>query len=456
MPAPATRSVVVPRERRPLSPYRVITLAFAGAIAIGTLLLSLPVSHAPEQKIGVLDALFTATSAVCVTGLVVVDTGSAWSRFGQVVIMLLIQAGGLGIITLGTLLAMVVGRRFSVSDRLRLQTQLSSLEVGGVVRLMRRLLLFTFAVELLGTLVLLIRFGQLYPGREAGFHAVFHAVSAFNNAGFALYPDSLVRFGDEPLVLLTIAALFIIGGFSFVALANLFMHMRRGRRAPLLLNTRIVVLTSALLTVGTTVLLLLFEWSNPASLGGMSWGGKLMTAFFQAVTPRTAGFNSLEYGSLREVSLVFTMMLMFVGANPASTGGGIKTVTFYVLVGSAWSQIRGRGELTTFRRRITSATVIRAGSIALLSMLVIATVAVILSITDPQIPFVAVAFETFSAFGTVGLSLGITGELSAVGKVVIVMLMYVGRLGPLTAALALAEKQPDKSIAYPAENVVIG
>jgi trk system potassium uptake protein TrkH len=450
------RPVIVRPRRPPLSPYRVVMVAFATVITLGTLLLALPVSHAPGVRIGLLDAFFTATSAVCVTGLIVVDTASAWSRFGQTVIMLLIQAGGLGIITLGTLFAFALGRRFSLRERLRLQAEIGALHVGGVVRLVRHLLLFTFSCELVGTLILLTRFRQLLPDREAAFHALFHSVSAFNNAGFALYPDSLVRFGDDPLVLLTLAGLFMVGGFSFVALANLVLHMAGGRRFPLLLNTRIATLTTALLVVGATLLLLLFEWSNSSSLGGMSLEGKLLAAFFQAVTPRTAGFNSIDYVDLREVSVVFTMLLMFIGANPASTGGGMKTVTFYVLLGSAWSQIRGRGELTTFRRRITNETVVRAGTIALLSLMLIATVTVVLSLSDPNLPFRAVAFETFSAFGTVGLSLGITADLSPMGKLVIAVLMFVGRLGPLTAALALAEKRPDTSVGYPPETVLIG
>jgi trk system potassium uptake protein TrkH len=450
------RPLVVRTRKPPLSPYRVIALSFAGAIGVGTILLMLPVSHAPGVRVGLIDALFTATSAVCVTGLVVVDTASAWSRFGQVVIMLLIQGGGLGIITLGTLFALALGRRFSVSERLRLQAEMGALHVGGVVRLMRHLLLFSFGSELVGTLLLLTRFGELLPGREAAFYSLFHSISAFNNAGFSLYPDSLVRFGDDPLVMLTIAGLFILGGFSFVGLANLVMHMVGGRRFPLLLNTRIAVLMTGLLIGGATLLLLLFEWSNSASLGGMTPGYKFLAAFFQAVTPRTAGFNSIDYVDLREVSVVFTMLLMIVGANPASTGGGIKTVTVYVLMGSAWSQIRGRGELTTFRRRIANEIVVRAGTIALLSLSVIAAVTVILSLTDPNLPFRSIAFETFSAFATVGLSLGITADLSPAAKVVLVAVMFVGRLGPLTAALALAEKRPDSSVGYPTESVLIG
>jgi trk system potassium uptake protein TrkH len=443
-------------HRRRTTPAQLIALSFAVAIAVGTLLLSLPIAHAPGHHVSVLDALFTATSAVCVTGLVVVDTGSAFSLFGRIVIMLLIQAGGLGILTLGTLVALASGRRIGFRERLNLSAQVNLGQVGGVVRLIRRMFLVVFVIELVGALALYLPFAEVEGASRGALFALFHSISAFNNAGFGFYADSLTRFARDPMVNVTVMLLIVLGGTGFLVLGNVVGHFTRGRRVPLGLQTKLVLSASAgLIAVGTLVILL-FEWSNPATLGALGVPDKMLAALFQSVTPRTAGFNTLDYSHMHVATLMFTMLLMFIGGNPGSTAGGIKTVTFFVLIGSAWSQSRGNGELTLFERRIAAETAVKAGAIALLGMLLVGAAVTGLSLTDPGESMLQLGFESVSAFGTVGLSTGITSALSAGGRLILIALMYLGRLGPLTLALALMEKRPDRPIKYPSEDVVIG
>ncbi|MBS3968184.1 MAG: TrkH family potassium uptake protein [Truepera sp.] len=448
--------VIFKRRQRSPTPAQVVALSFVLAIALATLLLWLPVSQAPGQRLTLLEALFTATSAICVTGLAVVDTGTAFSPFGQVVIMLLIQMGGLGFITLGTVLALATGRRVGLGERMRLQVQLSTLQLGGVVRLIRHILVLVAVSVGIGTLLLWLRFAPLYGPGEGLFYALFHSISAFNNAGFSLYPDSLERFARDPLISLTVTGLLIVGGLGFIVINDLIRYYRAPSRTALSLHSKVALTATVGLLLGATLMILAIEWRNPATLGTFSWPDKLLASFFQAATPRTAGFNTLDYSAMQPATQLFTMWLMFIGGSPGSTAGGIKTVTFLVLIGSAWSLVRGRGELTLFTRRIAIATVLRAGVIALLGALLLGGAITVLSLSDPYIPFLALAFEAVSAFGTVGLSLGITSELSGLGQVVLIALMYLGRVGLLTFALALVEQEVEKPLQHPAEDVVIG
>jgi trk system potassium uptake protein TrkH len=444
---------VTSRGKR-LTPVQLITLYFFVAILIGGSLLSMPFSHAPDKTVSLLDAIFTATSAICVTGLTVVDTGSSFNLFGQLIILLLIQAGGLGIITLGTLVAFASGRRVGFRERMNLQTQLNAFQVGGVLRLIQRIILLTLVIELIGALLLWASFGRLEGFWRGLYFAVFHSVSGFNNAGFGLYPTNLMPFVGNVLVNFTIMVLVILGGLGFIVEMNLISRWREGRRVPLTLHTKtVLVLTASLIAVGAVVYLVL-EWSH--SFANLPLWQKFMAALFQSVTPRTAGFNTVDYTQFDESSLLFTMLLMFIGASPGSTGGGIKTVTFFVLIGSVWSISRGRGELALFGRRIALDTVIKSAVITVLSMLIIGAMITLLTLTDPDKDSLELAFEAVSAFGTVGLSTGITSTMSELGKIVLIMLMYLGRIGPLTFTLALIEGTPDKKVRYPVEEVVIG
>jgi trk system potassium uptake protein len=444
---------VTSRGKR-LTPVQLIALYFFLAIVIGGSLLALPFSHAPGHSISFLDAIFTATSAICVTGLTVLDTGTSYSVLGQIIIMLLIQAGGLGIVTLGTLVAFASGRRVGFRERMNLQAQINAFQVGGVVRLIQRIILLTAVIEGTGILLLWTRFAPLEGLGRGLYFALFHSISGFNNAGFGLYPDNLVRFVGDPVVNFTIMALIVLGGLGFIVEMNLIAHFRERRKVPLTLHSKTVLaLTGALILIGATVLLI-FEWSH--SFAGLPVWQKIMAALFQSVTPRTAGFNTVDYAKMDESSLLFTILLMFIGASPGSTGGGIKTVTFFVLIGSVWSISRGRGELTIFGRRITLDTVIKSAVISVLSLMIIGAMLTILTLTDPGKDALKLAFEAMSAFGTVGLSTGITPSMSGLGKIVLILLMYLGRIGPLTFTLALIEGSPDKKVRYPVEEVVIG
>jgi len=391
-----------------------------------------------------------------VTGLVVVNTGRDFNPLGQAIIVLLIQMGGLGILTVGMLLALATGRRLGFRERMNLQTQLSALEVGGVVRLVRRVVVVILGVELLGAALLYPRMMAAEGAGAGAWHAVFHSVSAFNNAGFALYADSLTRYVDDPLVNLVILSLVVVGGLGFVVVVNLIAQRWQARRAPLSLHTKIALSATVVLIGVATLLLLALEWRNPSTLGTLPWPTRLMAVVFQAITPRTAGFNTVDYASMHQATLLFTMLLMFIGGNPGSTAGGIKTVTFLVLVGSAWTMSRGRGELQLFNRRVPAETAVRAGVITLMSFMLVSGGLILLSLTDARHGLLPLAFETFSAFGTVGLSTGITADLSPGGKLIIVGLMFAGRLGPLTLGLALLEARPERRIEYPAEDVVVG
>ena len=444
---------VTARGKR-LTPVQLIALYFFIAIVVGSTLLALPFSHAPGKDVSFLDAIFTATSAISVTGLTVVDTGTTFSVIGQIIILILIQAGGLGIITLGTLVAFASGRRVGFRERMNLQTQLNAFQVGGVVRLIQRIVLLTFTIEAIGVLFLWTRFGPLEGFWKGLYFSVFHSVSSFNNAGFGLYSTSLMPFVADPVVNFTVMTLVVLGGLGFIVEMNIIAHFYQGRIVPITLHTKTVLaLTGALIGIGAVVLLLL-EWSH--SFAGLPVWQKLMAALFQSVTPRTAGFNTVDYAQMDESSLLFTTLLMFIGASPGSTGGGIKTVTFFVLIGSVWSISRGRGELTLFGRRITLDTVIKSAVISVLSLMIIGAMLTLLILTDPDKDAFRLTFEAVSAFATVGLSTGITGAMSEMGKVILILLMYLGRIGPLTFTLALIEGSHDKKVRYPVEEVVIG
>lgn len=444
--------------KRNLSSPQLIAVSFLVAILFGGMLLSLPFSHGSKNPVSPLDAIFTATSALCVTGLAVVDTGKDYSVIGQIIIMLLIQAGGFGIITLGTLVALVSGRRIGFRERLNLQAQINTLHVGGVVNLLRRLVLLVLLIESVGALLLFIPFAFKEGLIRGLYFSVFHSISAFNNAGFGLYSDNLVQFVADPVVNFTIMGLIILGGLGFLAEIDVILRVRERHkvRRSLFVHTKIVLLTTLVLILGGTLIILLFEWDNVNTLGPLSVSTKFLASLFQSVTPRTAGFNTLDYGKMYDGTLAFTMLLMFIGGSPGSTAGGIKTVTFFVLIGSAWSVSRGKGELVAFGRKIDYATVARAGSIAFLSIMLVGGMVTLLSFTDHEIPFYRLAFEAISAFGTVGLSTGVTASLSPASKVILILLMYLGRIGPLTLALALVEASQSKQIDYPTEDVLIG
>lgn len=438
-----------------LHPAQVLAISFLGVIGVGTLLLLLPWSTAPGRETSWVDALFTATSAVCVTGLTVVDTGRHWSRFGEVVILVLIQAGGLGIMTIASIVAVLTGRRIGLKDRLIIRESFGKDGLAGLVRLLRMVVFTTALVQLVGVIYLAWRFSGHMGVGQAWYYALFHTVAAFNNAGFDLFGDSLVRYVADPWVNFGFIALIVTGGLGFPVLMDLYQRAR-DRRHRLSLHTRVVVATSMVLVVSGALLVVVLEHGNPATLGRLDLGEKLMAGLFQSVTPRTAGFSTLPTSQLRPVTLLFIMALMFVGASPGGTGGGIKTTTFMSLLASVWTLISGRHDIEMFRTRIGREILEKSLAIFLVSLTLVTLTAGFL-LASEELGFLPVLFESFSAFGTVGLSMGITSELSTAGRLMVSFTMFAGRVGPLTVFMAIAVgNRAPAAYRRPEEKIMVG
>ncbi len=437
-----------------LSPPQILVLGFAAAILIGTLLLMLPYSSASGHSLRFIDALFTATSATCVTGLVVVDTGTYFSTFGQIVILVLIQVGGLGFMTMATLFALLLKRRISLRDRLILQEAMNQNSMEGIVRLIRKVLVYSLVIEAGGAVLLSLRWAADMDVGRALYFGIFHAVSMFNNAGFDIFGDyaSLTGYAGDPVVNIVVMFLIISGGIGFIVMADLIDY-RKSRR--LMLHSKVVLsMTAALISIGTVVIFI-FEFSNPNTFGQLNLGSKIWAAFFQSVTPRTAGANTVDIAGLRQATQFFMVILMFIGASPGSTGGGIKTTTFTLMIGAVVSMLRGREDIVLFRYRLAQERVFKALTITLLALLLVVAVSMVLSTTEGR-PFLMILFETTSAFATVGLSMGLTPELSEAGKILICLTMFAGRLGLLTLAYALGPKQGKALYKYPEGKMIIG
>ncbi|MEK5030264.1 TrkH family potassium uptake protein [Paenibacillus sp. FSL R7-0302] len=438
-----------------LAPPQILVLSFAAVIFIGTLLLMLPVSSVPGQPLRFMDALFTATSAACVTGLAVVDTGTHLTGFGQAVILVLIQIGGLGFMTMATLFALVFRRRISLRDRLILQEAMNQSSMEGIVRLIRKVLLYSLVIEAAGALLLSIRWAVDMPLGRAVYYGVFHAVSMFNNAGFDLFgghDHSLISYVGDPVINLVVMFLIISGGIGFIVISDLAEY-RRTRR--LSLHSKVVLSMTAGLIVTGMVVIFIFEFTNSRTLGPLNLGSKLWASLFQSVSPRTAGANTLDITGLRQATQFFIVILMFIGASPGSTGGGIKTTTFTLMIGAVISMLRGREDIVLFRYRLAQERVFKALTITLLALLLIVTVSMMLSTTE-GLPYLMILFETISAFANVGLSLGLTPELTQVGKILICLTMFAGRLGLLTLAYALGPRQGKPLYKYPEGKMIIG
>ena len=438
-----------------INPPLFIILGFIIIILMGAFLLALPIASSSGESLGLLDSLFTATSALCVTGLVVFDTGSDYSMFGQVVIMILIQLGGLGFMTFGVTSAVLLGKKIGLRERLLIQESTHSITNSGLVRLTLNILLITLLFELLATVILTLRWYEEMGLLKALYYALFHSVSAFNNAGFALWPDSLSRYVGDPIVNLVITSLFIIGGIGFTVIMDLYTKRKWNK---LSLNSKIALVTTAILCVAGFIFILMLESMNPKTFGELSLGQRLWAAYFQGVVPRTAGFNTIDISQMMTASQLFIVILMFVGASSGSTGGGIKTTTFAILILSLSSIIKGRSEVTILKRTVGTEMILRALAVIITSLGVVMISTLLLTITEHSLQrdFLEVLFEATSAFGTVGLSMGLTGHLSPLGKLIIIVTMFIGRLGPLTMAYALAQRSVKSNIRYAEEKVLIG
>lgn len=437
------------------TPTRLLVISFLCLILVGTLLLMLPWSTLAGTSPNFIDALFTATSAVCVTGLVVFNTASYWSTWGKIVILILIQAGGLGLMTFATAHALVTGRRVTLRERLIIQEQTGHWSLSGLVLLMKRVILTTLVFELLGAFVLAITFGKLmgFNLPKAFAYGLFHSVSAFCNAGFDILGDSLVPYAGSAWVILTISFLIIVGGLGFYVITDLYEH--KGKWKELSLHSKIAIKMTAVLLIVGTVFVLALENGNPGTIGNMSLSGKLLSSWFVSATSRTAGFNSVPTKNLRMPTSFVVMLLMFVGASPGGTGGGVKTTTFYTVSKSVLALIQGKADVTVKKRRLPQELVLKALSIVLISIGLIGVSTLILTITENK-SFLDIAFEVVSAFGTVGLSRGMTSSLSHTGKFVLILTMFAGRVGPLSLAVALSRKDSKAGIRYPEERVLVG
>ncbi|MFR9796536.1 TrkH family potassium uptake protein [Streptomyces sp. MS06] len=441
-------------------PARTVVVAFAAVIALGTVLLSLPVATADGTGPDPVTALFTATSAVCVTGLALVDTGTYWSGFGQGVILTLVQIGGFGIMTMASLLALLVSGKLRLRLQLTAQAETKSLGIGDVRRVLLGVAGTTAVVEIAVGAVLALRFRFGY-GDALG-HAVylgfFHSVSAFNNAGFALYADSLTRYGSDPWIILPVAAAVIVGGLGFPVVLETLRYRRRRRatgRRNWSLHTKLTVGTTVVLLVTGTVLTCLLEWRNAGTLGPLGWPDKILSGFFHSAMTRTAGFNSVDIGAMHASTLLLTCMLMFVGGGSAGTAGGMKVSTFAVLAVAIIAEVRGEPNSGVLGRKLAPHVLRQALTVALLGVgLVMSATLALLSMTT--LPMETVLFEVVSAFGTVGLSTGITAGLPTAGHLVLVLLMFVGRLGPVTLVSALALRERTRRYELPEERPVIG
>lgn len=436
------------------NPAQLVLAAFVLLILFGTILLALPFSvDSGVQHHSLLDSLFWATSAATVTGLGTVDV-STFSLFGELVLLMLIQLGGFGIMTIGSVLALVASRRVGLRQRMLAQAEIGAVDIGELRHLISAIAKITLAVESTIAILLFIHLAtvdRISMGRAA-YSGVFHAVSGFNNAGISLYSDSLTQFADDPLVVFPVTAAFVIGGLGFPILVEFGKRVHPSRWS---LHTRLTLFATAVLLVLGPLSVLVFEWTNPGTLGPLGVWDKLQAAWFQGVTPRTAGFNTIDIGAMREPTLNITTGLMFIGAGPASTSGGIKVTTFAVLGFAMWSEVRGEQDITAFKRRIPVQAARQAMTVALLSVGVVFSTAVALTAMSDY-TFTATLFEATSAFGTVGLSTGITNSLPGVGHFLLVMVMLAGRVGPVTFVTALALRERRRAYRYAEERPIIG
>jgi len=445
---------VIPRPRTRGGPPLVLIYGFVALIALGTILLIMPVSSKTGQTTSFVDALFTATSAVCVTGLVVVDTADYWSRFGQVVILVLMQLGGFGFMTSATLFLLALGRRIGLRERLVIRESMGLAQLGGLVSIIIKMAIFTILVEVIGAVIFYFRFATEMPPGASAWHAIFHAISAFNNAGFDVFGgfNSISGYQRDPLMVMVTAVLIILGGISFLVIVDIIRKRRINR---LSLDSKIVLYTTGALLILGTIIILVIEFADPDTLGALTTPQKWLNAFFQSVTARTAGFSTISMRNVADYALFFTMLLMFVGGASGSTAGGIKVNNFGMITATIWSAVRGKEHGGVFGREFNTQQVHRALAVVMLSLAFVSVVVFLLTVTE-DFKFIDLLFETISAFGTVGLTTGIIPGLSIAGRFIITATMFMGRLGPLTLVLALVQRQQPTEYRYPEESVRVG
>lgn len=439
--------------KRQLTPSQLAVLTLLGLILLGTVLLALPVSHNPGVKVSVFDAFFTSTSALCVTGLTVVETGTAFSPFGTAVILALFQFGGMGMLLWSSIMIALLGGQLGLRHRLLMKDQLPGMPMAGAGRLAVNVAAFVVGAELIGTVLLWFCWWDRIDGPLSLYYAFFHAASAFCNAGFSLWPNSLSQDVADPFVNLIILVLVAVGGLGFAVVRD-FVWVVTGQKKRMSVHSRLVLTWSLLLTVGGASLFFLFESTHGGLLHGRSLTEQFLIPMFHA-GGRTAGLSTIDIGQLRPETLELLMVLMFIGGSPGSTAGGLKTTTFAILILAAWSQIRGRDDVEVYGRRLKPELVLQALSLTVAAFMALLAFALAINVAE-SFPFSDILFETTSALGIVGLSTGITPQLSPFSKILICLAMVMGRVGPLTLAMVLLKPNRRAPVRYPAEDVLIG
>ncbi|MDW8109067.1 MAG: TrkH family potassium uptake protein [Candidatus Kryptonium sp.] len=453
--------------QKSIHPAQLLVLSFLIMILLGTFLLFLP--KATYHGISFIDALFTATSAVCVTGLIVVDTGTHFTRLGQIIILVLIQLGGLGIMTFTTFFVILLSGGMGIKEKILLSEIFSEKNLSKISSTVSRILILTFSVEALGAIALFYFLpDSIFKSKmEKVFHSIFHSISAFCNAGFSTFSNNLIDIKDNIPAILTIALLFILGGLGFIALTESiekpflktirrikFIHDKIPPQTIVFsLHSKLTIYTTVILIILGTLIFLMLEFNN--TLRTENFWGKIIHAFFQAVTPRTAGFNTLEISKIGVPTALFISLLMWIGASPGSTGGGIKTTSFALVILKIYAMITGKDKVEIFRKQVSEESISRAFVSALLSAFLILTATFILTITEKTFELVDIFFEVVSAFGTVGLSRGITADLTIFGKLIIIMMMFIGRVGPLVFSFAIFGRIEKRKYEYQKENVLV-
>ena len=446
------------RKKRQFSATQLIAIAFAAIIAVGTCLLALPVASRSGESCGFLTALFTATSATCVTGLTLVDTWTQWSGFGQIVLLILFELGGLGFMSMAAMVIFLLRQKVGLKQRMVMAQALSMSDMGGIVKLQKIVLIGSILIQLAGALILMVRFWPEHGLWQAVKWGIFHSVAAYCNSGFDIFGSlqpgsSLSLFYNDPVVLLTVSALVILGGLGFFVWQEIF-ELRRWKKFSV--YTKLVLMATAVLLAGGMFLICLLEWNNPATLGAMTVPEKLLGGFFQSVTTRTAGFFAMDQGAMTDGGKMVSIVLMLVGGSSGSTAGGIKTVTFLVLLMFIWSRIRSRSTVTAFKRTIPGQQVLDAVTVICIVVGLALTGAVFICSTC-GVGFLDALYETASAIATVGLTTGVTGELTVVGQILIIIYMYFGRVGVLTLSLGfLMGDRAVERFRYADTNLLIG
>ncbi|MCF2672876.1 MULTISPECIES: TrkH family potassium uptake protein [Fusobacterium] len=437
-----------------LSPSRKLILGFLFAILLGTFILMMPFSLKEGEKLSFLSSLFTIVSAVCVTGLTVVDVSKVFSPAGDIVIIFFIQLGGLGVMTFSSILFLAMGKRMTFYERELLKEERNADSSGEISSFIKKLLLTVFIIESIGAIILTWEFAKEMPINKAVFYGIFHSISAFCNAGFSLFSNNLEAYKANPIINLTIGYLITLGGIGFAVITSVIMVIRRGIDR-FNLTSKVAIIISMILTFGGMILFFILEYSNSATLGDLNFIQKILASYFQSVTLRTAGFNTIPLGELRNSTIFMCCILMFIGASPGSTGGGIKTTTFGVILFYVIGIVKKKENVEIFNRRLDWEIMNRALAILVLAITYVSIVIMLMLIAENFSPE-EIVFEVISAFGTVGLTLGITPDLSTFSKLLLIFTMFVGRLGPMTFALAIGETKKKALSKYPKENILVG